>query len=391
MGLSASCVLIRNEQCEEQNALLDKLRSYMRTAGFTETDTAGADIVLRLRFSENGQYFAVLADAGSPADLHRCAALSAGAFNRPVILAELIDSDFAMLSVLSENGQTAGKLYIGEPYWGRDAADYDCLSALAGGDPAADQISEICEDTYIFAEDGLEALGRLMNFDASLLPCDPEVPDAAVLGFQRISAEPSEAASQSAAEAMPAGVRRISLITRTMYENDKFAYLFQNPEHFSLQQLLEKLDAFLAAAYGPEKIPYFRYDSEHDALLPCTYEDPGGICRTDQAHAEGFLRVIVTDNGIALSGNLEVPNAYHYASVPEQDCLAVQIDGDNGFAVMKLTAPDGTLIGSDMIDIKDIPAFCSRHGFDPALLDAVDGNDAVICFYRRPEERSPKA
>ena len=71
--------------------------------GFAEAEASSSDIALQLRFSAVGQWFAVSQAKVEPAALSSCAAISAEAFQEAVIIAELVDSDFAELSLYTTN------------------------------------------------------------------------------------------------------------------------------------------------------------------------------------------------------------------------------------------------------------------------------------------------
>ena len=513
MGLSVSCIFVQNPQQLSPKELADILRRYMTSQGFVEAEASGANTALRLRFSASGQWFAVSPEKENHTALKRCAAIAVGAFQEPVITAELVDSDFAELSLQVANRKKSCRLAIGEPYGGRTHSDYrqfaaqfpDCLNAA--------QLKEICEGDDVFAEDGLAELGNCLNLDISLLTENddagsavlyftktqvPEIerkelysgnilsltekPDpaafakrivkavssawehtetetgkyiriletgnslllfsnmmypkllAAVVGAPLIhisvaeqdiekailqpnifakaqwgtlprtalpglleSAETNEDAFREAAmngtgcttlffndRPFPPALIRLSL--RMLYETEQFAYLYQNPDRLTMEQIIEKLDVILAKVYGPKTISFRRLNMDSGEYEPVSYEYPGGICRTDEAHGEAYLRIFVNENGIALTGNLALPDHHSYTGIFGQDCVYLKIDLENLFAHYQLYAPDGSELRSKMIDIKEYPTYCEESGFAPTLLDAVYGSDAVVCWYSRPRD-----
>lgn len=513
MGLSASCVFVRNPQQHSAETLPDMLRQYMTGAGFTETDASGADTVLRMYVSGTGQWFALSPDTENTAALSRCASIAAAAFKAPVITAELVDSDFVLLTLHSETGKKCGSISVGEPYGGRMQADYQCFAELFPEKLTAAQIQEICEGNCVFAEEGFAALSACLELDDSLLTEPesaesvvqyykkvqqpeaertelyagnilslPEKPDVSALaehlehvmeaawerteqdtgryirimetenslllfsnllypkqlaacagetllhisvsaqdietavlqpnimskalyGTLPLSALPelletagtTESAFREAAlngigcttlfftgRTRPAG--RIGLTVRDIYDSEKFAYLFQNPVRLSTTQVMEKLDVFLSKAYGPKTIAFQRLNPDTGDYEPVSYQDPGGICRTDKAHGEAYLRIYADENGIALTGSLGLPDSGDYVSALEQESLLLELDFDNKFAELHHFAPDGSRLGSDMTDIDKYSASCSKFGFDGALLDAVYSDKAVVCWYSRPRD-----
>ena len=514
MGLSASCIFVQNPQQLSPKELADILRRYMTAQGFVEAEASDAYTALRLRFSASGQWFAVSPEKENHTALKRCAAIAVGAFQEPVITAELVDSDFAEFSLQVANRKKSCRIAIGEPYGGRTHSDYrqfaaqfpDCLNAA--------QLKEICEGDDVFAEDGLAELGNCLNLDITLMTENgeagsavlyfkktqvPEVerielysgnilsmtekPDAAALAkrivlemssawehtdketekYIRIletdnslllfsnmlypkqlaacvgeplihisvakqdiekailqpnifaeaqwgtlprtalsglmeSAETNEDAFREAAlngtgcttlyfteRICPPGPL-ISLSLRTLYESEQFAYLYQNPDRLTTEQIIEKLDVFLAKVYGPKTVWLLPLNPDTEEYEPVSYLYPGGICRTDEAHGEAYLRIFVNENGIALTGNLALPDDHSYAGVFGQNCVYLEIDRENLFAHYELYAPDGSELRSKMIDIKDYPTYCEESGFDHTLLDAVYGSDAVVCWYSRPRD-----
>ncbi|MBR3045413.1 MAG: hypothetical protein IKG82_01640 [Oscillospiraceae bacterium] len=513
MGLSASCIFVRNPQQLSPEKLADILRGYMTAQGFVEAEASGADTALRLRFSASGQWFAVSPEKEDPTALSRCAAIAAGAFQEPVITAELVDSDFAELSLQPVNRKKPCRIAVGDPYGGRTHSDYRQFAAQFPDKLSAAQLREICEGGDVFAEDGLAALGTCLNLDITLLTENSEAgsavlyftkthvpeaertelysgnilsmtekPDPAAFAEQMVqlmssaweltetdtgryirimetgsslllfsnllypkqlaacagaplihisvaeqdiqtavlqpnimakaqrgilprtalpelleSAGTNEDAFREAAlngtgcttlfftgRRRPAG--RIGLALRTLYETERFAYLYQNPDRLTKEQIIEKLDVFLAKVYGPKMISVQRLNPDSGEYEPVSYQDPGGICRTDKAHGEAYLRIFVNENGIALTGSLELPDNHRFAGIFGQNCLYLTIDRENGFAKYDLYAPDGRHLRSEMTDIGDCPACCEKFGFDPALPDAVYSSDAVVCWYSRPRD-----
>ena len=513
MGLSASCIFVQNPQQLSPEKLADTLRGYMTAQGFAEAEASGADIALRLRFSADGQWFAVSPEKENPAALSRCAAIAAGAFQEPVITAELVDSDFAELSLQVANRKKPCRIAVGEPYGGRTHSDYRQFAAQFPDRLSAAQLKEICEGGDVFAEDGLAALGTCLNLDITLLTengetgsavlyftktKEPEAertelysgnilsmtekPDSAAFAERMVlvmssawehtetdtgryirimetgsslllfsnllypkqlaacagaplihisvaeqdiqtavlqpnimakahrgtlprtalpelleSAGTNEDAFREAAlngagcttlfftgRIRPAG--RIGLALRTVYETERFAYLFENPDRLTTAQVIEKLDTFLEKVYGPRTISFQRLNPDSGEYEPVSYQDPGGICRTDEAHGEAYLRIFVNENGIALTGSLALPDNHRYAGIFGQNCLYLMIDCENGFAQYTLYAPDGSHLRMDMVDIQKCAEYCDKYGFDPAFPDAVYGSEAVVCWYSRPRD-----
>ena len=147
---------------------------------------------------------------------------------------------------------------------------------------------------------------------------------------------------------------------------------------------MEKLEAGLAKAYGAQTFQFLRRNPDTDEFEPYVYEYAGGICRTDAEHAEADLRMIVTDSGFALSGNLCLPGGKHFASVMEQNCMELYLSAKNQYAELHLIAPDGSTLKREMKDLTDYAGFCTENGFVPALLDAVYSDDAAVFYYKRP-------
>ena len=538
MGLSASFILVQNAAHDEKAVLLQKLRDYMTAAGYSETDASGADVTLRMHFPQKGQWFAIAEREDQPAARDRDRAFASGAFAAPVMSAELVDSDFAVLELFSADGSKAGSISVCEPYWGRDDAhaDYDAFAAVSPDGHTADEIRAACEDDDLFAEDAFSELSLIMEFDPSVMwmqwdEIDPDAPEYAVLYYKKLQKEikpqlqreeclygifiekddslsdvrimeqidkaveksmPGEGwkrcdratgdcvrmletpayriirsdiiAPANLAKSLGAALSSVSItdhIINTVivgadgipkgqmnapaekfdleafaasygttaeafrdlnrdgkgcvnlyYEKaetpkkaaelpdamrylanlkvisgdygDRFVYLFENPMQLSLVQIMEKLEAGLANAYGPQTFQFLRRNMETDEFEPYVYEYAGGICRTDAEHAEADLRVIVTDSGFALTGNLCLPGGKHFASVMEQNSMELYLSAKNQYAELHLIVPDGSTLKREMKDLTDYAGFCTENGFDPALLDAVYSDDAAVFYYKRP-------
>ena len=171
-----------------------------------------------------------------------------------------------------------------------------------------------------------------------------------------------------------------------MYETERFAYLFDNSDRLTTAQVIEKLDTFLEKVYGPTTISFQRLNPDSGEYEPVSYQDPGGICRTDEAHGEAYLRIFVNENGIALTGDLALPGNHQYIAALEQSCLYLSNNSEYGFSEFTLYAADGSRLRMDMVDIQKCAEYCDKYGFDPSLPDAVYGSEAVVCWYSRPSD-----
>lgn len=505
MGMSASCILVRNAKHDTKETLLQRLRDRMSAEGYAETDAAGAKITLRMQFPAEGQWFAIGESEENPAAAKRDAVLAVKAFGTEVISAELVDSDFVLMTLFSADGHTAGVISVGEPYWGRDGEDYDAFAACAPEGTTADAIRKICEGGDVFAEDGFANLGELMDFDSEVLwtewdETDPAAEEFAVLHFQKteaakpdqqpkfdrkelfsgnivntkkkltadeafqkidfgltasgtwkrtsdntglyvrlletensiilfsnllspkhfafclntavsnvsVSAQdvsttviqkngrvnkklsgilPREALSQIMESACtteeafraadqdgagcivhyyaqkPVALHGMSLRLKTLYLDQKFVYIFRNTDGWTKDEVISRLDAFLIRTHAAE----------------------GGIERTDNDNAEGFLRMLLADGFFAFTGNLAPPEPFAYAF--DTECLYLHTDTTDCFAEVSLSR-DGKTVEQDMLPLNQYAAFAQEHGYDPTLLDRVYTDEAQILYYARPAERS---
>ena len=512
MGLSGAAVFVRNEKHDTKETLIQRFCDYMETEGYIRTESTDASVTLRFQFPEHAEWIGVCEDERNPGAIKRDLRLLDGAFHVPMLSAELVDSDFVTVSLYS-GGHVAGKLTIGEPYWGEKPCDYDVFAQLLPDSHTQAQLKEICEGGDVFAEDGLAALGTCLDLDITLLTDNGEAvsavlyftktqvpeaertelysgnilsmtekPDAAALAERMVqimasawehtgtetgryirimetgsslllfsnllypkqlaacagaplihisvaeqdiqtavlqpnimaksqcgtlprtalpelleSAGTNEEAFREAAlngtgcttlfftdRIRPA--ERIGLTLRTLYETERFAYLFDNSDRLTTAQVIEKLDTFLEKVYGPTTISFQRLNPDSGEYEPVSYQDPGGICRTDEAHGEAYLRIFVNENGIALTGDLALPGNHQYIAALEQSCLYLSNNSEYGFSEFTLYAADGSRLRMDMVDIQKCAEYCDKYGFDPALPDAVYGSDAVVCWYSRPRD-----
>ena len=107
---------------------------------------------------------------------------------QPVLAASCVDSDFVQLDLY--HGDKTGSACIGQPYDEPAPKPDPAFWQPFVGNFAA--FSEILNKKYVFAEEGLLALGYLLGFDGNmLLPSDEPADGAVILGFSRAAQKES--------------------------------------------------------------------------------------------------------------------------------------------------------------------------------------------------------
>ncbi len=186
MGTTFTTAHIHNAQNLTKAQFKKAFTDMMKAKGYTTSDEENAALTYTLVFAPDRKWVTVLTDG---ADARRKAAELAKALKMHTVMIDLVDSDFAELSLFDEAGTHKDTLTLGNSYL-EDAAPM--------GDPAAwqpllrgswEQVQEIHNGSYTFAEDALAQFAPLIGMDSGdiLLDNDSAVNDnnAVVLHFRK--------------------------------------------------------------------------------------------------------------------------------------------------------------------------------------------------------------
>ena len=184
MGTSFTTTHIHNAQNLTKKQFKKVFADMMKAKGYTASDDENAALTYTLVFAPDRKWVTVLTDG---ADTRRETAELAKGLKAHAVMIDLVDSDFAELSLFDEAGAHKDTLTLGNSYL-EDAAPM--------GDPAAwqpllcgswEQVQEIQKGSYTFAEDALVQFAPLIGMDRGniLLDNDSADDNAVVLHFKK--------------------------------------------------------------------------------------------------------------------------------------------------------------------------------------------------------------
>ena len=184
MGTTFTTAHIHNKQNLTKAQFKKAFTDMMKEKGFTASDEENAVLTYTLAFSPDRKWVTVLTDGDNT---RREAAELAKALKMHTVMIELVDSDFAELSLFDETGAHKDTLTLGNSYL-EDAAPM--------GDPAAwqpllsgswEQVQEIQNGSFTFEEDALAQFAPLIGMDSGniLLDNDSADDNAVVLHFRK--------------------------------------------------------------------------------------------------------------------------------------------------------------------------------------------------------------
>ena len=186
MGMSFTTAHIYNTQNLTKAQFKKAFTDVMKAKGYTASDEENAALTYTLVFAPDRKWVTVLTDGS---DARREAAELAKGLKAYAVMIDLVDSDFAELLLFDEAGAHKDTLTLGNSYL-EDAAPM--------GDPAAwqpllsgswEQVREIQNSSYTFAEDALAHFAPLIGMDSKdiLLDNDSAADDnnAVVLYFKK--------------------------------------------------------------------------------------------------------------------------------------------------------------------------------------------------------------
>lgn len=171
MGMFASTVFIRNEEKLTKEQIISELTEYMKSKSYIQSDESHAEETYCLAFPD-GKWFAM---GSSEQALYATAKYCTQIFHAYVMTANLVDSDFVMLELLSPEGHVIDRQTIGTPYWEEEFEEEsketdvsNWISFLKQGITPEDLISAL-QAQEVFAEDAFGKFGDLIELDTDPL------------------------------------------------------------------------------------------------------------------------------------------------------------------------------------------------------------------------------
>lgn len=163
MGTSFTTTHIRGAQNLAKVQFKKTFADMMKAKGSTVSNEENAALTYTLAFSPDRKWVTVLTNS---ADTRREAAELAKALKMHAVMIELVDSDFAELSLFDEGGAHKDMLTLGDSY---------LEEAAPMGDPAVwqpllcgswEQVQKIQNGSYTFAEDALAQFAPLIGMNS---------------------------------------------------------------------------------------------------------------------------------------------------------------------------------------------------------------------------------
>ena len=185
MGMTFTTAHIHNSQTLTKAQFKKAFTDMMKEKGYASCDEEDASVTYSLVFSPDLKWVTALTDR---TDISREAADFALELRTKCVVIDLVDSDFAELSLFDETGAHKDTLTLGNSYL-EDAAPM--------GDPAAwqpllrgswEQVQEIQNSSCTFAEDALAQFAPLIGMDSRDILLDNDSADddnAVVLHFKK--------------------------------------------------------------------------------------------------------------------------------------------------------------------------------------------------------------
>ena len=142
-----------------------KFTDVMKAKGYTKASADDGELSYALVFSADRRWVTVLAEES--ADPRKDAAELAGDLGTPVLSIELVDSDFAELTLFDKSG-AVDTMFLGEPYFD-EVPEPSPLKwqTILGIDWS--KVEEIQQGEHTFAEDALSELGDVIGCENMLV------------------------------------------------------------------------------------------------------------------------------------------------------------------------------------------------------------------------------
>ena len=182
MGRSLTSNHIFNAEKLTKAQFKKKFTDMMKAKGYTSAKADDGEISYALAFSGDRSWVTVLTEEST--DTRKEAAGLAKNLGLQVLSAELVDSDFAELTLYEKSGAAVDTIFLGEPYF-EEYPEPSPLKwqTLLGIDWT--KVEEIQQGDYTFADDALCEFGEVIGCENMLLEFDGVDDDAVRLYFKK--------------------------------------------------------------------------------------------------------------------------------------------------------------------------------------------------------------
>ena len=191
MGRFSSSQQIYNAERLTKAQFKKMFGSALRQKGYTVCSEDSAEISYTLIFSKDRKWVSVLNPEYQPGaeNVLNDAGFFAEALKTNVVSVGLVDSDFAELKLFDSSGKLADTLILGESYMDEPSptGKKELWQPLLTENGTWEQVTEIQNGSYIFAEDALESFAQLIGMDGEQIMLDNEDTDdsAMVIYFKK--------------------------------------------------------------------------------------------------------------------------------------------------------------------------------------------------------------
>lgn len=191
MGRFSSSQQIYNAESLTKAQFKKMFGSALRKKGYAVCGEDSAEISYTLIFSKDRKWVSVLNPEYQPGaeNVLKDAESFAEALKTNVVSVGLVDSDFAELKLFDSSGKLADTLILGESYMDEPSptGKKELWQPLLTEDGTWEQVTEIQNGSYIFAEDALESFAQLIGMDGEQIMLDNEDTDdsAMVIYFKK--------------------------------------------------------------------------------------------------------------------------------------------------------------------------------------------------------------
>lgn len=174
MGRSFTSGHIHNREGLTKAGFKKAFIDMIKNKGYTTSDEDNASLSYTLVFSKDRKWVTVLSE--DEQDTKNSAAEIAKLLRTTVVNVELVDSDFAELSLFDTTGTHIDTLTLGESYLGDDAptGSPECWQPLLSDGCTWKQVTAIQNNSYVFAEDALSDFAPLIGMDIDNILLDSE-------------------------------------------------------------------------------------------------------------------------------------------------------------------------------------------------------------------------